>query len=250
LNNQAERLISPFWQNMNYHFKLVRYSLLIITPLLVLALLTKCTNPISTGQDIEQTALNISNNLDSNSITLLHEYSYIRRGDNDFWQRIYADSILYSCKYRANKDTNELTVFNPLNFIKDFSSPFSFDTSNYFKFKFSEKLKKIVRITVTDNHGQDHSIDTSLLTKQIFPNQNPFTKFAELTSLKDRFGFIGTSYRSDIGEFIEFWITPQYKLTYMPDTMNLNPKSKKYWLDDFVKGKKIKEHWSLLKVYE
>jgi hypothetical protein len=83
----------------------------------------------------------------------------------------------------------------------------------------------------------------------LFPKQDPFSKFGRLTALKDRFGFIGTSYRKAIGDFIEFWITPRCKLIYLPDSSNMNPRSKKYWLEEFANGKKIKEHWSLVKVY-
>jgi hypothetical protein len=228
----------------------VRHSLIYIATFLSLTFLIKCNIPVRTDKSAEQTALNLANNIDSNSINLLKEYSYGRRGDHDFWQKLSADTTLYSCSYTVNHDTIELTVLRPLNFVNDFASAFNFDTSVYYQYNFFQRHDTIVRVLRVDKHGQDHISDTFVLAKQLFPHQDPFIKFAELTVVKDRLRFIATSYRSDIGDFIEFWITPQYKLTYLPDTLNMNPKFKKYWLDDFSKGKKIKEHWSLQKVYE
>lgn len=235
---------------LSVSFKIVRRLLIYIATFLSLTFSIKCNTSIQTERAAGQTALNLANNIDRNSLTLLKEYNYGRRGDHDFWQRISADTTLYTCSYKTNHDTVELTVFVPLNFVNDFASSFSFDTSRYHQYTFFQRNDTIVKIIQVDNLGQDHISGTSILTKDLFPNKDPFLKFAELTELKDKFGFIGTSYRSDIGDFIIFWITPQYKLTYLPDTSNMSPKSKKYWLDDFSKGKKIKEHWRLLKVYE
>jgi hypothetical protein len=226
------------------------HCLIFAAPFLTLAFFIDCNTPAQTDKSIEQIALNLANNVDSNPIQLLKEYGYGRRGDHDFWERVSADTTLYSCSYKMNHDTAVLTVFRPLNFVKDFVSTFNFDTSAYFQFNFFQRQNSIIKIIRVDKNGQDHASDTLVFTKHLFPKQNPFIKFAELTSLKNKLAFIGTSYRSDIGEFIEFWLTPQYKLTYLRDTSNMNPKFKKYWLDDFAKGKKIKEHWSLQKVYQ
>ena len=235
---------------MSVACKLMRHFLIYISTFLSTTFFIKCKSPVPAGENAEQTALNLANIIDGNSIKLLKEYSYGRRGDLDFWQKLSADTTLYSCSYKVNQDTIELIVFRPLNFVNDFASTFSFDTSVYYKYIFFQRHDTIVKLLRVDNHGQDHLSDTSILTKQLFPNQDPFIKFAELTALKDRLGFIGTSYRSDVGELLEFWITPQYKLTYLPDTLSMNPKFKRNWLDEFAEGKKIKEHWSFLKVYE
>ncbi len=228
----------------------MRRFLIYIATFLSLTLSVKCNTSVQPEKVAEQAALNLAKNIDSNSLTLLKEYSYGRRGDHDFWQKLSADTTLYTCTYKANHDTIVLSIFRQLNFVNDFASSFIFDTSVYYQYTFFQRNDTIVRILQVDNLGQDHINDTSVLTKDLFPNKDPFVKFTELTALKDKFDFIGTSYRSDIGDFIVFWITPQYKLTYLPDTLNMNPKFKKNWLDEFSKGKKIKEHWSLIKVYE
>jgi len=209
----------------------------------------QCDTPALTDKSIEQIALHIANNIDSNSLNLLKEYGYGRRGDHDFWEKLSADTTLYSCSYKVNHDTVVLTVFRPLNFATDFATTFNFDTSTFYQFTFFQLHDTVVKILRVDKHGEDHFNDTLVLTKELFPNQNPFTKFSELTAIKDELRFIGTFYRRDIGEFIDFWITPGYKLAYLPDSSKMNARSKKYWLEEFANGKIIKEHWSLIKAY-
>jgi len=228
----------------------VRYLPIYILAFFAFSLLSKCENSTRKDKNAEQVALNLINKIDSPSIELLKKYSYGRRGEYDFWQRISTDETLYSCSYKKDNDTVMLTVFRPYNFVKDFPSTFNFDTANYEQYDFFKLNDSIVKILQDSTYGQDHISDTSILVKQLFPGDDPFAKFEALTNIKDELGFIGTFYRSDIGDFFQFWIIPQYKLTYLPDTLKLNPKFKKYWLDEFAKGKKIKENWSLLKVYE
>ena len=228
----------------------MRRILINIAPLLVLTFFIKCNITISEDERIKQSASNLVNNLDSNSINLFKEFSYGRRGDFDFWQRLSADSTLYTCTYNVNKDTIELSVFRPQNFVNDFSSTFKFDTSLYEEFIFYQVHDTIVRIKQIYNVERTKINDTSISTNQLFPDLNPFLKFGELTALKNKFGFIGTSYMHDIGDIMEFWLTPQYKLTYIPDTSKMNPKFKQNWINEFVKGTQIKQHWSLIKVYD
>ena len=217
--------------------------------LLALAVFSKCSSPADREKSPEQIASYIANNIDSNSLQLLQTYSYARRGDTGFWLKLREDSNLYACSYGIERDTVALTVFQPLSFVKDFPCTFQLDTTVYHKYTFLKHWDTIIRIIRVDKYGQDHKQDTFISVNKLFPKQNPFLKFGQLSALQDKMGFIGTSYRSDIGDFIEFWITPQYKLIYLPDTLSMNPRSKKYWLEDFARGKKIKEHWSLSKVY-
>jgi hypothetical protein len=200
---------------------------------------------MSEDRSIEKVAFNLANNIDSNSLNLLKKYSFGKRGNLEFWQRISADSFLYTFSLEQNVDTSQLVLFSPFGFIRDFACNYQFDTSLYYKFNFSKLKDTIVRLAATDNHGAQKIKDTSLYLKGIFPDQDPFATLTTLTGIKNKYSFVGTSYRSCIGDFIEFWLSPDFKLTYLPDTSNMNPKFKKYWLDDFSKGKQIKEHWIL-----
>ena len=224
----------------------LRNTLLFISTFVWFTFFTKCNT--SVDGDYKKTALYLANNIDGNSISLLKWFCFGKRGDLEFWQRVSLDSFLYSFSFKQLGDTSELTIFRPFNFIKDFTTNYQFDTTHFYQFKFSKLKDTVIKIVAITNQGHENLQDTLLQVKQLFPNQNPFETISTLTKLKEKYSFIGTSYRGDIGDFIEFWLSPQFKLTYLPDTLNMNPKFRKYWLDDFYKGKLIKEHWSLQKV--
>ena len=208
-----------------------------------------CKSSDTTEKTIDSVATNLANNIDCNSLNFLRKYCYGSRGDNHFWQRVSGDTNLYVCSYKIHQDTANLTIWQPLNFAKDFPTSYYFDTSNYSNYTFSKYLNKIVKVSRVSKNGVTYYKDTLAFANQFFSGQEPFLTFSELTAVRDKYKFIATSYRSDIGDFIVFWLSPQYKLTYLPDTTKMNEKFKKYWMDDFKKGKQIKDHWSLLKVY-
>lgn len=228
----------------------LRHILLIIATFLVMTFFTKCNSPAATDNAAQKAALNLANNIDDSSLNLLKKFCFGKRGDLEFWQRVSADSFLYSFSYKLLGDTTELTVYSPYNFKRDFTTNFQFDTSKYYEFRFLKLKDTIVKIVSVTNQAQEVTSDTLISSKLLFSNSNPFETLSNLTSIKDKYSLIGTSYRSDIGDFIVFWLSPQFKLTYLPDTSKMNQKFKKNWLDDFNKGKLIKEHWSLQKVYE
>lgn len=228
----------------------LRHILLIIATILGLTFFTKCNSPTTTDNVAQEAAIKLANNIDDSTLMLLKKYCFGKRGDLEFWQRVSADSFLYSFSYKTLGDTTELTVYSPYNFNHDFTTHFQFDTSKYYEFRFLKLNDTIVKIVSVTNQAQEVSKDTIISSKRLFPDSNPFETLSNLTNIKDKYSLIGTSYRSDIGDFIVFWLSPQFKLTYLPDTSKMNQKFKKNWLDDFNKGKLIKEHWSLQKVYE
>jgi hypothetical protein len=217
---------------------------------LALTFFTKCNSLAATDNAAYETALKIANKINDSSLTLLKKFCFGKRGDLEFWQRVSADSSLYSFSYKLLGDTTELTVYSPYNFKKDFTTNFQFDTARFYEFRFLKLKDSIVKIVSVSNQAQEVSSDTLVYSKSLFPNSDPFETLSALNGIKDKYSLVSTSYRSNIGDFIVFWLSPQFKLTYLPDTSSMNPKFKKYWLEDFNKGILIKEHWSLLKVYE
>jgi len=226
----------------------LRHTLLFIVTAFILTLFTKCNSSIATDQKVEQTALNLAENIDSSSLNLLKRFCYGKRGNLDGWQRVSLDSFLYTFSYRLSGDTTEMIVFRPHNFARDFTTAYLFDTTKYYQFKFSKVRDTIVRISASASQTNEIGSDTSIPVKQIFPNQSPFDTLTTLTNIKDKYSFVGSFYRGDIGDFIVFWLTPQHKLTYLPDTLKMNEKFKRNWIDEFLKGKMVKQHWSLQKV--
>ena len=221
------------------------HTLKFISTIFCLTLFISCNNEFS-DRNVEKKAIAISHKIDSNSIKIFKEWSYGRRGDFDIWTKIKSDSSEYSFFYQQQKDTTFITIFRALNFQNDFHSTFSFDTSTYWRFTFAEFNKKIFRITSVDNHGQDKIIDTAILTTQIFPNQNPFLILSSLTNQKDNLKIVASTYRPDVGNFIEFWLSRDHKLVYLPDNLKINDKNASFLENDFKSGKTINKNWVLI----
>lgn len=227
----------------------MKRPLFIISTFLSLTFFTKCTSSITTDKDIEEKGIYLANNIDTHSLNLLRDYSYGASGDDNFWLRVSGDTNLYVCNFKLKGDTAKLSTWRPHKFIQDFSTNFQFDTSIYSEFIFSKVQDKIVRIELDSSKGNTLIKQVSANTEQFFPDKNPFTTFSELTSIANKYSFIGSSYSSGMGDFFIFWMSPKFKLLYIPDTLKMNVKFKKYWLDEFEKGKKIKQNWSLINVY-
>lgn len=221
-----------------------------IATFLILTFFTSCSDPRFSDKNIEKQAFKITELLDSNSIQIFHKWNYAIRGNNEIWMKVLGDSTIYSCFYRKTKDTCYLSLGKAIAFTKDFPCTISMDTSKFWQFNFDIYHNKIFRIRFVDNHGEDHITDTSISVKKIFYINNPYDTLNQLSILKDKLGVYGISYRSDIGEFIEFWLSSQDKLTYLPDNLNLHKQFEKFWLQDFAGGKMIKEHWNLHKYKE
>ncbi|HRN55996.1 MAG TPA: hypothetical protein PLL71_06070 [Agriterribacter sp.] len=228
----------------------VRNFLLIISTLLSWALLTQCTPSIRADRDIEQRSVYLANHIDSHSLNLLRDFSYGAKNDDHFWLRVSGDTNLYVCNFRLRDDTAKLSIWRPDKFIRDFSTSFRFDTSIYARFTFSKVQDQIVSIELDSSRAGTLVEDLLVKTGQLFPDKNPFITFSELAAITNKYHFTGSSYSSGMGDFFVFWISPRFKLLYIPDTLQINPKFKKYWLDEFKKGKKIKQGWSLIDVYD
>lgn len=216
--------------------------------LLLVQALVKCASSEDNLTDAEKKSLFLANNIDSGSLNRLRSFSYGAKGDDNFWLRVSGDSNLYVCNYRADGDTVNLSIWRPHRFVHDFPTSFSFDTAVYSQFTFSDVHDTIVKVKLDSSNGNSFITDTLIRTEVLFPVANPFNTFSELTAITKKYGLLGSSYSSEIGELFIFRVAPDFKLLYIPDTLQMNPKFKKYWLDKFKQGKKIKPDWSLVEV--
>jgi hypothetical protein len=216
-----------------------------MSAIFIISSLNNCGSKSQVDFKAEQIAWFIVKNIDTTSLNLIKHYNYVQRGKVDLWEKISGEIVIYSCSYFIGHDTSLLIVHQPMNFLDDYVSTFNFDTSRFHQFNFVQSRDTIISILTFDRQGKAIQQDTLISIKGLFPDRDPFKMFSKLTALKNKFKFIRTSYREDIGDFIVFSITPQYKLTYMPDTTKLNPKFKKYWLGEFTNGKKVNTHWSI-----
>ena len=105
-----------------------------------------------------------------------------------------------------------------------------------------------INVSALTNFGSDTILVDKIKLKKLFMEREPFLEFANLSKLKDNLKIIGTFYRPDIGNFIQFYLTNQHVLTYFPDTLEINPKFKDIWMGYFSTGKTLTKNWNLRKL--
>lgn len=191
-------------------------------------------------------AMNFIKQADSTTIQLFKTWEYGKRGEVEIWSKLNRDSTIYTILSINSGDTMKITTSNLNEFRKDFAISITLDTTKFWKFSFYEYKNK-VRILATDTLGKDFFLAETYKLSYLFPNKNPFQHIKKLTELKNSLGIIGSSYMPRIGDFIQFYLSPEYILTYLPDTTAFDKRYKSIWLNEFSKGKRINKIWNLRK---
>lgn len=229
----------------------MRHSQTILSFIILIAF-SACSNPKFSDENMEIKALDIANKLDSNSIKTFYEWGFGQRGEMQIFTKNSDNPnngfCSYGCHYTANKDTIKLRIYDFNNFIKDFPCTLQIDSSKNYTYYFIKYSNSYVRVSTYSNDAQHNSLIDSIPLKELFPTNDPFKKFKTLSELTNSLGIIGNSYRTDMGNYIEFYLSRQHILTYLPDSLYLNPKSKEVRLKEFAKGKTIKKNWNLRKL--
>lgn len=225
----------------------VKYLITLIAIVLSVSILA-CSPTKPSAKDVEIQAQKIAQRFDSNTMELFKDWNYSKRG---MWYRIVDDSVAYSCAYGMDGDTIKLRISlsNQAVFMHDFPSTYSFDTSRYNSI-YCSKYKGTIKIKASDNQGHDHLLTSKLKYDSLFKSADPFGKISKLYQLRDSFDFREITYRKRLGNFIQFYLYPQYKLTYLPDDLWIDPQFKNVWFSEFAKGKMIKKNWNLRKLKE
>jgi hypothetical protein len=203
-------------------------------------------NPLREAE-VEKKALNIVQSFDSTSIEIFRTWSHVPRGQAGIWYRNSGDSSLYRCVYLPQADSAKLLVLGQEEFIKDFSAELPLDTSLW-RTIFTTDKSGTIRITGTNNQGKDVLVASSVKLDSIFPHSNPFDKFTELTGLRGSFGFFRVHYYKELGGMIEFQLSAEHVLAYVPNIHLIEPSSQKVWERNFSKGQWIKKNWNLRKL--
>src|SRR5690606_4954593 len=89
----------------NQLLQALRNLLFTILTFLGLAFFTRCDSPVLTNENIEQKSIYLANNIDTNSLNLLRDFSYGSSGDDHFWLRVSGDTNLYVCNFGYKDDT-------------------------------------------------------------------------------------------------------------------------------------------------
>ena len=167
------------------------------------------------------------------------------RGQGEIWTKKYNDSILYDCFYIKSLDTTSLFIFNEYIYSKEFYCSVVIDTSKYWRFIIKKSDDELIKIIGIDHHGHDSIISNNLKIDSIFLKNNPFNKLDSLSKLRNSIGVYKVEHISRLGDFIQFYLTNQDILTYIPDYFTINEKYKNYWIQEFSRGKEIRKNWNL-----
>lgn len=220
---------------------------LLLTSILIIFLLS-CSDSRTSPKTVEQKAGRITNRLDSSSISIFYKWNYTPRGKAEIWSKKSFDSILYSCIYIQFPDTIELRVSQLSSFLKEFPCKISVDTAKYRKVDFLKSIDDNVKIVGIDDFGENHILEQKAAITKLFGASNPFEKLSELSKLKDSLEVFGITSKQHLGNFIQFYLSSEYILTYLPNDLNLNPQFEDVWRKEFARGKIIKKNWNLRKL--
>ncbi len=215
----------------------------------------KKTDSISSESELDTAlqnkALKIIKSFDTNSIKTFNNWNYAILDTNQQWIKISADTAFYYCSFYKYPDVSILQVFYNSNFTQDFPCSYSLNTKKFWRFSFFNRNDTIYRIGLLPKHSFTELVkDTLIPLNKLFTQRNPFSKLDSLNTFIDKFGISGIFCQKSIGNFVEFKISYDYTLTYLPDSLYLNPKSAKSWQEKFKKGTSLGKNWKLNKLYE
>lgn len=229
-------------QNVSGNF--MRFYIFIIVTIMF-SLTSSCSDPVTMDQEIESNAIRITKQLDSNSIKIFYTWNTFYRGI-DWWEKISDSNAYYRCGYSKQGVTSTLLLLEPAHFSVDFKSDIKFDTARYHRWEL-ENISNVLRITATNNKGDDIVLLKNKLVATVFGDDNPFEKFDSLTTLKHNLNIwrIKTPRKEN---YIEFYLSPQHVLTYLPDNLKLWPRSLEFRKNEFAKGKQLTRNWNYRKL--
>jgi len=223
------------------------YSYFIIGFVIIAGFLSCDTYKSISDQNVDFIASTFIKQADSSTIQTFKTWGYGRRGEAEIWSKQHGDSSVYGLLYLNSKDTTIISISQLTAFRKDFKISIDLDTIRFWRFLF-KGINNEVRIVAIDTLGRDSIFSETYDLISLFPIKNLFQHFKELTELKDSLGIIGSSYIPRIGEFVQFYLSPEYVLTYLPDTSKFDNRYKAIWMKEFSKGKTIDKIWNLRKL--
>ena len=226
----------------------MRHINFIVISILFLLLLNSCSINNSTyEEEIDKNAKRIAESFDSTNIGIFKIWNYIPRGPIGIWYKNPGDSSSYRCIYLDKVDSIELRVFEYKNFIKDFDIKLSYDTSVW-QISLLKYKNDLFKVTGVDSNGRNVVLADRVIQDSIFGDENPMLLFKELTKIVDTFNIYGIHYNENLGGIIQFYLSAQHILTYIPDTSWIDPMNNQVWINEFANGREIKKHWNLIKL--
>ena len=86
------------------------------------------------------------------------------------------------------------------------------------------------------------------LETELYGSKNPFNDLQKLSDLIEKFEIVSLHHNEYVGGFIQFYLTYEDVLTFIPDDLSINPIYEKIWKENFENGKMINKNWNLRKL--
>jgi hypothetical protein len=212
----------------------------------ILSFLIGCNNSKFSKQEIELKAEKITQILNENNIEIFRGWQSEFRGKGEIWTKYKNNRTSFRAYYFKDEDSTSFMVFARDLKSSEYPCLIEIDTSKYqSNFWFTKSNNGKIKIHAIKNDGTKTIIGENYSEENIFGKENPFSILDNLSNLKNELGVSSIYHNENIGEFIQFYITHEDVLTYIPDELNLNPMYKDVWLENFEKGKMIKKNWNL-----
>lgn len=212
--------------------------------LLLLVIISFSCNPDQNKKVAKEKAQKIIAALSSTRLRDLSHWNYVERGELKFWY--YDSSGIQSCitTIENRNDSSILKVVRAKTFLKIFPPTFTthLDSDTLVIVKHGENWSLVTKYTNDSSYNLKVPNPDSA-----FEDRNPLYLFKDMNWFNRSFNIKAIVSNNSIGNFIQFYLSEGYVLTYFPDSLFINPKVKAYWEKDFEKGENLNKNWSLRK---
>lgn len=226
----------------------MKLNLKILIISIILISVSACNNSKLTQDEIEERTNKITEIINKDNISELKDWQFEYRGDGEIWSKLGETNRDFQAYYFKTEDSINMFILKRFLYSSDFPIQIFIDTSKFqHNFLFTKYKDGNVNITATEIDGNEIIINDNLTMEEIFGERNPFEKLETLSALKGRLNVYKIRSIKG-GNFVEFIITSQDVLTYIPDKLEIEPMYEQFWLENFSKGKSIKNNWNLRKL--
>ena len=221
----------------------------IVFLIFIFSIATACSDSNHSAPEIEIKAKRIIQKLSKSNLDVFHDWEFHYRGDAEVWTKSRKIGWEIQALYFKEKDCIFFRIDSRDLRLPDYPCLIKIDTSKYqSKFLFSKSNNEKIKISAFLKVGTEVSIGENYLDEEVFGKNNPFTDLYNMSSIKDEIEVLSIFNKLRIGNFIEFYITNEDVLTYIPEELIPNIGYNDVWLEYFKRGKMIKKNWNLRKL--
>ncbi|RYZ50154.1 MAG: hypothetical protein EOP49_14620 [Sphingobacteriales bacterium] len=215
-----------------------------ISILILIASLCSCRQDKLTEKQVEEKARTVIRLLGDQELDTFRHWGFGLRG-GEIWVKL--DTPSYGIFY-FDQDTMEISVGEVMNFALDFPMSVPIDTAVTHRVFIKQLNGSEVSLSGWTMAGKDLLIRERIAKSTLFTGSDPFPRLKKLSALRKQLDIRGSSYRPDLGNFVQFVLTPEHVLTYLPDSLYINPLQKENWTKHFSSGKMLNKNWNLRKL--